>query len=196
MQLLNDLAWQPIHVVLHVLAAALPAFFFGGCPCCGGTLTACCDDDIPATLTATFADVFDCSCADGVMATLTYDSGTESWKGTADLSACTNWSSTEPVTLTVCEGTPSLCGLAICMELWIGPAAPTKCTGQPSGSCVSGGDTNDCSVGVGQLCQDGTAPQFDCDPFLSLHELAISGSCHCCDDTSPLPSQVNIEITE
>ena len=50
-------------------------------------LTPCCDNQIPATLTATISST-DCTGWNGVTITMNYDAGLDRWEGT-DSSACT-----------------------------------------------------------------------------------------------------------
>ena len=60
--IVNSVLGFEVHVVVHLLAAVFPMFFFG-CPCCTSEICDC--DELPATLTQTVSDVTNCSCADG-----------------------------------------------------------------------------------------------------------------------------------
>ena len=50
-----------------------------------GIQTACCEDPVPTSLTATLTDLVDCTGFTGQTVGLTYNSGTEKWEGETDL---------------------------------------------------------------------------------------------------------------
>ena len=64
LEVIHDALGGALHVILHILAAVMPAFFFGGCGCCG--LSCVCEaggGDRP-DLFLTVTNKSNCSCAD------------------------------------------------------------------------------------------------------------------------------------
>lgn len=74
------------------------------CDGCCGVAVPCCSNTIPKTLHATVSTIQDCTCLNGLGAiTLTYNSGTGKWTGSAATAGCPGGSPFN-LTLSPCGG--------------------------------------------------------------------------------------------
>lgn len=161
-----QLQWlaEPVHIILHLLAAVFPAFFFGGCPCCAVSCSAC-SNDIPSTLIVTFvtnlAGTTNCDEVVGKTVTMTYDSGNDWWEGVSeDISGGCDFKIRSRFD---CDGQGSIGNTRIYNAVEETDSTDTKCSAPGWGYVVSGTATCDplfvecCNVGMGSCPGVGTS---------------------------------------
>lgn len=168
-----------LHVILHLLAAVFPAFFFGGCPCCVTELDCdCSDPDVPTKLNISIG-TFGCGgCSiEGREPATTEDCETGVVNTPCDSSHGVAYEMQPAVSDDDCG-----CGVG---NLLINLGMCVTCT-SPSGTfdCDDVDPICYCAcTGLGNARVDGTVDSCDLDPFevTATFDLSGTAACAACD---------------